>query len=397
MTKKNYTDHDIEQLLQEMPKLNDQRSKNDVFNQLKQHTEPPRKKSRPWLPAVISVAALFVMVLFVQSLLGTMSNDEMAVNHTEMSEGAADRAMSGSEESAEMDTAVEAEESDSSMLSMNESTSSRLLLSSDPILETHTVLPFAMDYNAYAVPVSLLIPNDRIEADFGTQEVSNLDLYFAYAPLLDEEALGFSDYHPLVGSYEGTEQGLQITLPDDHPYDMASATMGVYMYTLKDVFGDEFDQAYLWNEAGEPLEWDQVGPLTEPIELAQGNYAYNITQNTLGESFLVPYSRVDYPTFEAALEELTSPEYNVVDPAIPSTIEFEVEETDTQVTVTFAETLTAESLAGYPLQLFIESMLATSAEMNKQLILENWDQTLYSLPTDPESIIGVNPIIFVAE
>lgn len=397
MTKKNYTDHDIEQLLQEMPKLNDHRSKNDVFNQLKQHTEPPRKKSRPWLPAVISVAALFVMVLFVQSLLGTMSNDEMAVNHTEMSEGAADRAMSGSEESAEMDTAVEAEESDSSMLSMNESTSSRLLLSSDPILETHTVLPFAMDYNAYAVPVTLLIPNDRIEADFGTQEVSNLDLYFAYAPLLDEEALGFSDYHPLVGSYEGTEQGLQITLPDDHPYDMASATMGVYMYTLKDVFGDEFDQAYLWNEAGEPLEWDQVGPLTEPIELAQGNYAYNITQNTLGESFLVPYSRVDYPTFEAALEELTSPEYNVVEPAIPSTIEFEVEETDTQVTVTFAETLTAESLAGYPLQLFIESMLATSAEMNKQLILENWDETLYSLPTDPDSIIGVNPIIFVAE
>lgn len=397
MTKKNYTDHDIEQLLQEMPKLNDQRSKNDVFNQLKQHTEPPRKKSRPWLPAVISVAALFVMVLFVQSLLGTMSNDEMAVNHTEMSEGAADRAMSGSEDSAEMDTAVEAEESDSSMLSMNESTSSRLLLSSDPILETHTVLPFAMDYNAYAVPVSLLIPNDRIEADFGTQEVSNLDLYFAYAPLLDEEALGFSDYHPLVGSYEGTEQGLQITLPDDHPYDMASATMGVYMYTLKDVFGDEFDQAYLWNEAGEPLEWDQVGPLTEPIELAQGNYAYNITQNILGESFLVPYSRVDYPTFEAALEELTSPEYNVVDPAIPSTIEFEVEETDTQVTVTFAETLTADSLAGYPLQLFIESMLATSAEMNKQLILENWDETVYSLPTDPDSIIGVNPIIFVAE
>lgn len=397
MTKKNYTDHDIEQLLQEMPKLNDHRSKNDVFNQLKQHTEPPRKKSRPWLPAVISVAALFVMVLFVQSLLGTMSNEEMAVNHTEMSEGAADRAMSGSEESAEMDTAVEAEESDSSMLSMNEPTSSRLLLSSDPILETHTVLPFAMDYNAYAVPVTLLIPNDRIEADFGTQEVSNLDLYFAYAPLLDEEALGFSDYHPLVGSYEGTEQGLQITLPDDHPYDMASATMGVYMYTLKDVFGDEFDQAYLWNEAGEPLEWDQVGPLTEPIELAQGNYAYNITQNTFGESFLVPYSRVDYPTFEAALEELTSPEYNVVDPAIPSTIEFDVVETDTQVTVTFAETLTTESLAGYPLQLFIESMLATSAEMNKQLILENWDQTLYSLPTDPESIIGVNPIIFVAE
>ena len=396
MTKKNYTDHDIEQLLQEMPKLNDHRSKNDVFNQLKQNTEPPRKKSRPWLPAVISVAALFVMVLFVQSLLGTMSNDEMAVNHTEMSEGAADRAMSGSEESGEMDI-EEAEEANTSMLSMNESTSSRLLLSSDPILETHTVLPFAMDYNAYAVPVSLLIPNDRIEADFGTQEVSNLDLYFAYAPLLDEEALGFSDYHPLVGSYEGTEQGLQITLPDDHPYDMASATMGVYMYTLKDVFGDEFDQAYLWNEAGEPLEWDQVGPLTEPIELAQGNYAYNITQNTLGESFLVPYSRVDYPTFEAALEELTSPEYNVVDPAIPSTIEFEVEETDTQVTVTFAETLTADSLAGYQLQLFIESMLATSAEMNKQLILENWDETLYSLPTESSAIIGINPIVFVAQ
>lgn len=401
MTKKNYTDHEIENLLQSMPPLSDQRSKEAVWEQLKKHREPVRKKSKPWLPAVISVAALFVLVLFVQSLMGTMSNDESVSQHSEMTEGemgraGSEEANSDSEDSADTSVAKENEESDMSMMTVDESPSSRLLLSSDPLLDTHTVLPFAMVYNAYAVPISLLIPNERIEQDFRTLNVTNLELYKRYATEVDEEGLGFSDYNPLLGTYEATDRGLEITLPDDHPYDIATAAMGVYMYTLKDVFGEEFDKAYLLNEAGEPLDWDQVGPLVEPNDLSQGNYAFNITQNANGESFLVPYSRTNYPSFEAALQELTSPDYNVVDPAIPQDIAFDVEETESQVVVTFEEPLTKDSLAGYPLQLFIESMLATSSQMGKQLILENWDETIYSLPTDSESIIGINPIVFVS-
>lgn len=401
MTKKNYTDHDIEQLLQEMPKLTDHRSKDDVFNQLKQQSTPPKKKSRPWLPAVISVAAVFVLVLFVQSMMGTISQNEMSVEDAASTEGAADRAMSGAEDSAEeeaemaMDSTPATEEEDISSTSvMTSEVESRLLLASDPLLETHTLLPFAMDYNAYAVPISLLIPNDRIEQDFGTLDVSNLELYEMYARDVDEEGLGFSDYHPLLGTYEATDRGLEVTLPADQPYDMASATMGVYMNTLKDVFGAEFNQAYLLNEEGEPLEWDQVGPLTEPIDLSQGNYAFNISQNAIGQSYLVPYSRVDYPSFEAALQELTSPEYNVVDPAIPQNIEFDVEETESQVVVTFEDTLTSESLPGYSLRLFIESMIATAMQMDKQLVLENWDESLYKLPNASDTIIGINPLIF---
>lgn len=405
MTKKNYTDHEIENLLQSMPPLSDQRSKEAVWKQLKEHNQPVRKKSKPWLPAVISIAALFVLVLFVQSLMGTMSHDESASQNAEMSEGAMDRAVSEEEnkesadsaDSEETGVATENEESGMSMMTVNESPSSRLLLSSDPLLDTHTVLPFAMDYNAYAVPISLLIPNERIEQDFGTLDVTNLELYKMYAAEVDEEGFGFSDYHPLLGTYEATDRGLEITLPDDHPYDIASAAMGVYMYTLKDVFDEQFDKAYLLNEAGEPLDWDQVGPLVEPSDLSQGNYAFNITQNAYGESFLVPYSRTNYPSFKAALQELTSPDYNVVDPAIPRDIKFEVEETDEQVVVIFEETLTADSVAGYPLQLFIESMLATSAQMDKKLILENWDESIYPFPTETESIIGINPVLFITQ
>ncbi|MFC4354548.1 hypothetical protein ACFO0S_05570 [Chryseomicrobium palamuruense] len=397
MTKKKYTDHDIEQLLHQMPPLSDQRSKEEMLKKLKQQTEPPRKKSKPWLPAVISVSALFVLVLFVQSMMGTITHDEAATESMAVDEGTADQAMSEAEDSAES-AAQETEQADMSIMGKGESSlHSRILLSSDPLLDTHTLLPFAMDYNAYAIPISLLIPNERIEQDFGTLSVSNLDLYKTYASLVDEEGLGFSETHPLLGEYEATEEGLQITLPDDHPYDMASATMGVYMNTLKDVFGTEFDQAYLLNEAGEPLDWDQVGPLVEPVDLSQGNYAFNISQNALGESYLVPYSRTSYPNFEAALHELTAPEYNVVDPAIPQNVEFTVEETDTQVVVTFAETLNSESLTGYSLQLFIESMLATAAQMDKQLILENWDETIYSLPNESDSIVGINPIILATE
>ncbi|MFP5303931.1 hypothetical protein R2R70_22390, partial [Cobetia sp. SIMBA_158] len=67
---------------------------------------------------------------------------------------------------------------------------------------------------ADSVPVTVLIPNERIIKDFGKNKPTGVELYNYYAPLFDESAIGFSEYHPYVGKI--TEQNQQVvhTLPN---------------------------------------------------------------------------------------------------------------------------------------------------------------------------------------
>lgn len=410
MTNKNYSDHDIEHLLNQMPKLEDQRSKDDIWKQIKQSPTPPPKKPKPWLPAVISIAALFVLVLFIQSLQGTMSlsksedaeesrmTQEASMQASDESESAEEEATaeegakeSGVEEEAEADSSIS-----NTMLDSTETNG--LVFENDPLLTDFTVMKFSLvDYNAIAIPATVLIPNSQIVQDFGGEQPTQLDLYLRYASEIDEEALGFSDYHPYSGTIAENDNGLVITLPEDHLYDMASAASGVYMHTLEDIFSI-YSQAAILNEQGDPIEWDQVGILEEPVELSSSNYAYSVIQNANGESYLVPYTRSPYDTFSQAIDQLQNPDNSIVNSVIPDSIPFSVDETEEVVTITFDEMLTSESSAEQNLQIMIEAFVATAASFDKSIRFENWDPVIYpDLPEDTTTLVGINKLIMTLE
>lgn len=398
-------DKRLEELLSSMPNQHDTRSKDEVWAAIKQSAKPPIKKKKPWLPAVITVAALFVLVLFVQSLLSTLdsTSETTMTQEAKMSEGGMDEAgteessmsMSSVEESEESaDSAVATGEAESASLQLAEDAT--LIFTNDPLLETYTPMNFSMNYQAIAFPITVLIPNERIEQDFEGRVPTQLELYKNYAAEIDEEALGFDNYHPLVGDYEEGES-LRVTLPADHPYDMASATMEVYFNTLEDVFGSTFNQAVIVDENSQPIEWDQVGPLTEPVDLISENLAYNVMQNAIGETYLIPYTRAQYATVEEAIGQLQTPDNTLVEAVIPSSLEFTVEETEDAVSIQFAEMLTADALPRRDMVAMIESLVATAASFNKSLLLENWDTTLYPLPEDTNSLVGVNRVFLQSE
>ena len=73
---------------------------------------------------------------------------------------------------------------------------------------------------AASIPVTFLIPDSQIEEDFGDVEPNSLDLYMKYAGKIDEEALGFYDYHPYKGTLSVDGDVLVQTLPSGHGYDI---------------------------------------------------------------------------------------------------------------------------------------------------------------------------------
>ena len=72
MTDKKWDDKQIEELLDNIPDMQDNRSKSDILARLKQDERlnaPRRRKRKRWIPALVAVAALLVIRLLVPSML----------------------------------------------------------------------------------------------------------------------------------------------------------------------------------------------------------------------------------------------------------------------------------------------------------------------------------------
>lgn len=55
---------------------------------------------------------------------------------------------------------------------------------------------------AESVPMTYIIPNERVVADFGKEKPTSLQMYEKYAPQIDEEAMGFTNYHHIRVSWK---------------------------------------------------------------------------------------------------------------------------------------------------------------------------------------------------
>ncbi len=157
---------------------------------------------------------------------------------------------------------------------------------------------------AASIPVTFLIPDSQIQEDFGDIEPNSLDLYIQYAGKIDEEALGFNDYHPYKGTLSVDGDVLVQTLPSGHGYDIGSGAMETHAGTLQDTFYG-FKEVRFENEDGTPVEFDQVGEPSTPMKLMSGLNHYNFFLfEQSNQEFLSSNFSVSYDNLETALQEM---------------------------------------------------------------------------------------------
>lgn len=379
MKDEKWSEQELEELLSQAPKIHDNRSKEDVFARLQEagafeeeevqvQQVVKRKYNRMWTYGLV-VALTMLTFSGIYYLTSDSSQHDTASTSMNIAD----------EESLEMeDESLDAAEDKTNVNSTKirnfSPTDIRTAVYPEQ-LENNTAFSIGLAGNdAESVPVTIVIPNEKLIEDFGTDSPTQVEMYNKYAVLLDEQAAGFSEYHPVKGTI--VEQGDTVihTLPQNHGYDTASGTMATYTGMFVDTFGKSYEKVAMLNKDGSAVTFSEVGEPSEPIVLKeQKRYSYFIDEQENG-IYLSPNFRQQFETVTEALNYMKIEENDVYQTAVLPNVDYNVSDDDV-VTIIFTEPLDLQLVDPQRAMYMIEAMLLTATGFDKQVRFENIVQT----------------------
>ncbi|MFJ7952410.1 RNA polymerase subunit sigma [Lysinibacillus sp. NPDC096418] len=403
MTHKDFDGDQLENLMKNAPKLPDSRSKEDVLNRLladarlqdnthlqaaidepiepieipqeqRQQTASiqeeravvaKRSRKNSKIPVFISIASVFVLTLLVGMIMNNNSTgDKESIKAESYSTVQTDEAESVEKANALMDK--DAFVNDTRMMSL------RTSVYEEDLTEATALRIGLASSAAESVPVTFVIPNERVVADFGDVKPTTLQLYEKYAPQIDEEAMGFAEYHPYKGELKEQGETLVHVLPEENEYDGASATVNMYTGSLKDTFSD-YKEVAVKTAEGKAYEFSQVGEPSEPIQMTGivNHYNYYLLKEKNGVEYLSPNFRETFETVTEALQGMHLKKDDIYVPVVPEKVTFAVTEAKDGVIVTFDTPLDLTVLGAVQATQLVEAMMLTAASFDQQLRLEN--------------------------
>ena len=393
MKKEQWDEKEIELFLKKAPKVTDHRSKDEVFNRLKDEgafnedssqKQQNNQKGIRWAPLFVSIASLFIIVLITAQFLG---NDESVTLQNE----ALDMHTPESEESVTMSAKEDASTNGRSMInSLTTDAQPQRTLVYDNDLEGHTLFEIGLaGDDAESVPVSILIPDEVVAEKTGTENPSKLELYNIFSPLIDEQSLGFNEYHPYMGELREAGKTLVHTLPPDHQYDTGTASLSNYLGSLVDTFRSEYMEVEIENTNGKPIYFDHIGDVNEPFLLNDENTQYNyfMYQMRDGAVYLSPNFRMSFTNVEEAIKNMTMEANDIYRTVILPGVYLKVDEAESIVTITFEEPLNLDDYDPAQAMRMIEGLIMTVASFDKQvkfekIVQEQWGGFDFTKPVE---------------
>lgn len=399
MTNNQWDDDKLENLLHSMPKIEDNRSKEQILERLKQDErlkKTRRMNPKKWMPVIVAAAALLLISLIIPSMLNSNKNDGA------MEDSGAPRAFKA-ERAIDSSTENEAAVESADPFNASDATESAALSSAN--VESHVVLadeffdftPFQIGLveSANVVPITFLISDSQIRSDFPDGSPSSIELYNKYAAEFPEEELGFDDYHPYKGKVYEENGILYHQIPAEHSYDLSSATVDFYFNSMKETF-PEFEKLQLVDEKGNPTSFDSVSK-SNAVDWNNPFPYYRYTMPS-GKVYLAPYEPAGtVNTVAEGLLEMKEVNGDIVQSLIPDNIDYEVHMDDEIAVITFKEQLDVTAFDQNILNQMIEGFMLTAKGYDKQVRLENVTEDSfgkYDLTKTLPMPIGGNPTWF---
>lgn len=392
MPNSKWTDETIEDLLKDFPAIKDDRPKEEVYNRLVQK-EKVQKRPKRWLPLLVAALAFMTIGILVAAILSQNGMDT-AQNPENPSDSTATTAEENAQEEAEGAKGGESGTEEPGQYSTAQVDIPLRTAVYEETIGDQTLMTIGLTENAFVVPVSFLIPSEQVAAAFGDDIPTSLDLYQEYADKIDETLLGFDEYHPYIGTLEQTATGIRHLLPQDHQYDLASASIGVYFNTLSETFSD-VPEIEVANEDGSAAEFSEIGPV-EPIVPVQENIAYYSFESSSGQVYLVPGYDMPFASASDAIGALAESPNDFYGATVPQNADIKVSETEDLVQVEFQNSFDLNSLDTLEAVRMIESFALTADAFGKRvevdgLQTEIWNDFDFSqplpIPVEPNLLV----------
>lgn len=214
MSKSQWDEKRIEDLLKQMPPIIDSRHSHELYMKIEKKLF--KKKRTVWvLPGLASIAAVLIIVLLIPNFLDTQEFAE----HSKLVE---DR-----EEIVENDTLKFSEDKKQEMLLNTTVELEKTAVYKEDIVGKELFVFGIPDKNAQNIAqIGIVVERDR--------DKTWLEQFNDIMPMLTEEAWGLSDYYPLNGHLTLNDNETQINLdvPVTHTYGMGSASEMMFQNTL---------------------------------------------------------------------------------------------------------------------------------------------------------------------
>lgn len=402
MKKSEWNDHDIKEMIKQLPRIKDDRHPSHIYSKVK-NEKKPWKSLRRFVPALVTLAALFIVVLLSPALISQLnqSNQDSAMEgsfSTDSSGGDAKTATEPPANESDSDPGPAQDSKEESQLKMAEDDdkNSESITAPETELQHERLSVFKEDVadkdfysygvvsaDAIPVPVSVITAADENQKDWVEQ-------YETISNQLPESAWGFQDYFPIKGdlSLSENKESVLLTLDENHPYSGSSAVeFNFYQSLLYSFEEKDVKEIILQNKDGSTPEFSHYGTLSSiPLDQDLHHAFYSYSPNGR-DRYLVPdpINRKNVKQSIGAMKETQSGLYKSV---IPEHLSMDVTESENMVIVTFNEKVDLDSMNFQSAQELIEGILLTAKSSGyekvqfQNIVQEKWNGFTFTKPLE---------------
>ncbi|MFK9095506.1 hypothetical protein [Bacillus salipaludis] len=271
MKKSEWSDRELEELLRQMPKMQDHRDPRDIY----QNLSLKKRKTKPWLlPGIAAAAALLLFFILAPKL---MDGTNFTYDQAREEKSSANKEM----QLADRDSAVDLKKEDASSKEQAYSGTAKT-----DLMKAESIKTAVYDDDVaggtvftYWIPdpqAQILIPVSTIIHD--TQDQSWLTLYTKNMASLKEVEWGLSDFYPLNVTMEldKNNSSVMVDVPSDHQYGQGSANETSFINVLKkDISSNSNIKKIKFSTNGVPgIELGNYGHLEEADVVLEKKHAF---------------------------------------------------------------------------------------------------------------------------
>jgi hypothetical protein len=358
--KSEWSDEELIELIQEMPKIEDYRHPRDIY----QNLPFKRRKKIPWLlPGIATAAALFLFFILVPKF---MDNNQYSRDNAK--------------QEATQDAKVAREDNNSSGIANGDAQQDQTYTMEKAQLKNEEISTTAVYDDAIkdAAVLTYWVPDDQAQNLIPISTIVNntdgkdwLTLFNENMAKLQETEWGLTDYYPLKASlsYDKTGENIIVDVPAGHLYAQGSANELAFINSINNnVASNSSAKMIKFTTNGESgLEMGNDYYTELPVNPVKNHAYFFYYPNGKDVPFLVP-SPEPYNDIQAALRAMGSP----IEPQNLQEVTLVIDEVSTSdqtLTLTFKEdtNLKVDQMTLWSL----EAILLTAKEFGFEKVIVN--------------------------